>query len=126
MKKNEKNPIEVDIEYIEFIIENCLDVEYLLNEINYNYDEFINDKRNSLSAGMIVINIGEYANKLSSYIVEENSSFPWSDVIGMRHRFAHNYLGVNYVILWNTLNNDIPLIKEFFEDILSELKNGKK
>lgn len=62
---------------------------------------------------MIVINIGEYSGKLSQYIRDENKYFPWSDVIGMRHRFAHNYLGVNFVILWNTLNNDIPLIKDY-------------
>ena len=93
-----------------------------MNRINYDYDEFINDKRNSLSAGMIVINIGEYCGKLSDYIQKNHESFPWADVIGMRHRFAHNYMGVNYVILWNTLNNDIPYIKEFFENILTELK----
>lgn len=85
--------------------------------------EFMEDKRNTLSAGMIVINIGEYAGKLSDYIRLENNDFEWSDIIGMRNIFAHNYIGVDFEILWKTLNNDIPLIKEFFEDILTNLKN---
>ena len=79
-----------------------------MDEINYDYEEFIWDKRNTLSAGMLVINIGEYAGKLSDYIRLENKDFPWSDIIGMRNIFALNYLGVNFVILGNTLNNGVP------------------
>lgn len=48
---------------------------------------------------MIVINIEEYSEKLSKYIKDDNNFFPWPDVIGMRHQFAHNYLRVNFVIL---------------------------
>ena len=96
-----------------------------MDEINYDYEEFIWDKRNTLSAGMLVINIGEYAGKISEYIRLENKDFPWSDIIGMRNIFAHNYLGVNFVILWNTLNNDVPEIKEFFEDILKKLNETR-
>lgn len=58
--------------------------------------EFMEDKRNTLSAGMIVINIGEYAGKLSDYIRLENNDFEWSDIIGMRNIFAHNYIGVDF------------------------------
>ena len=79
-----------------------------MDEINYDYEEFIWDKRNTLSAGMLVINIGEYAGKISEYIRLENKDFPWSDIIGMRNIFALNYLGVNFVILGNTLNNGVP------------------
>ena len=79
-----------------------------MDKIDYDYEEFIGDKRNTLSAGMLVINIGEYAGKLSDYIRLENKDFPWSDIIGMRNIFALNYLGVNFVILGNTLNNDVP------------------
>lgn len=96
-----------------------------MDKIDYDYEEFIGDKRNTLSAGMLVINIGEYAGKISEYIRLENKDFPWSDIIGMRNIFAHNYLGVNFVILWNTLNNDVPEIKEFFEDILKKLNETR-
>lgn len=121
-KKIKDNPLEIDKEYIEFIIENCIDAETLLNEVDYDYNEFIADKRNTLSASMIIINIGEYAGKLSDKIQFEYSDFPWKDITGMRNIFAHNYLGVNFVILWNTLNNDVPMIKDFFEDILTKIK----
>ena len=96
-----------------------------MDKIDYDYEEFIGDKRNTLSAGMLVINIGEYAGKISEYIRLENKDFPWSDIIDMRNIFAHNYLGVNFVILWNTLNNDVPEIKEFFEDILKKLNETR-
>lgn len=124
-RKIKENSLEVDIGYVEFIIENCLDAETLLDKIDYDYEEFIGDKRNTLSAGMLVINIGEYAGKISEYIRLEYKDFPWSDIIGMRNIFAHNYLGVNFVILWNTLNNDVPEIKEFFEDILKKLNETR-
>ena len=124
-RKIKQNSLEVDIGQVEFIIENCLDAEALLDKIDYDYEEFIGDKRNTLSAGMLVINIGEYAGKISEYIRLENKDFPWSDIIGMRNIFAHNYLGVNFVILWNTLNNDVPEIKEFFEDILKKLNETR-
>ena len=67
---------------------------------------------------MIIINIGEYANKLSNDIRRDNPNIPWKDVIGMRNIFAHNYIGVNFKTLWDTLNEDIPYLKEHFQLLL--------
>lgn len=47
-RKIKDNPLEVDIGYLDFIIENCQDAKKLLTTVNYDYGEFMEDKRNAL------------------------------------------------------------------------------
>jgi uncharacterized protein with HEPN domain len=39
---------------------------------------------------------------------------------GMRDRLIHEYFGVNYHIVWDVVENKIPLLKIQIEEILSQ------
>ena len=62
--------------------------------------------------------IGEAANQISVEGRAELASFPWREVIGMRHRLIHAYFDINLDILWNTANDDIPAILTQIEQFL--------
>jgi uncharacterized protein with HEPN domain len=38
---------------------------------------------------------------------------------GMRDRLIHDYIGVNYSIVWDVVKNKIPQLLEQIDDILS-------
>ena len=40
--------------------------------------------------------------------------------LGMRDRLIHEYFGVNYHIVWDVVENKIPLLKIQIEEILSQ------
>lgn len=44
----------------------------------------------------------------------------WSEMSKMRDRLAHHYFGIDYTIVWETLENDIPTLKEWMEVIIQQ------
>lgn len=39
---------------------------------------------------------------------------------GMRDRLIHDYMGVNYTILWDVMKNKIPEINKLISNLLTE------
>jgi len=59
--------------------------------------------------------VGEAASKIT---LETRAAFPqikWSAMIGMRNRIIHDYLNVDYKIVWDVVNYDLP-------DLIAELE----
>jgi uncharacterized protein with HEPN domain len=52
--------------------------------------------------------IGEAASRLSSDFRTRTGFVPWKDVVGMRHKLVHDYMGVDLEAVWATAARDIP------------------
>jgi uncharacterized protein with HEPN domain len=61
--------------------------------------------------------IGEAANRLSSSFKERSSPIPWRDIIGMRNKLVHDYMGVDLEAVWETARKDIPVLKNALRDL---------
>lgn len=95
-----KNKIIVEkiLKYISKILEYTKDTEY---------DEFIN---NSILVEACVFNlsqIGELANKIDKEFAESNQSIPWRVMYGLRNKIVHDYEGVNLVLIWDIIKEDL-------------------
>jgi uncharacterized protein with HEPN domain len=55
--------------------------------------------------------IGEAATKLSETSRNELSIIPWKDIVGMRNILIHDYIGIDYEIVWNTIDSYLPKLK---------------
>lgn len=42
-------------------------------------------------------------------------TIPWKQLYGMRNRIVHGYSGVNMNIVWDTIQEDLPLLKAEIE-----------
>ncbi|MFQ6758855.1 DUF86 domain-containing protein [Desulfovibrionaceae bacterium CB1MN] len=62
--------------------------------------------------------LGEAASRIPAEIRESASEIPWRQIIATRNRLIHAYLGIDNDILWNIIEQDIPLL-------LPQLKNLK-
>lgn len=73
-------------------------------------------QENSMRVEACVFNlmqIGELAKtSLSEEIKEETKTIPWKQLYGMRNRIVHGYAGVEMKIVWDTINEDLPLLKK--------------
>ena len=61
--------------------------------------------------------IGEAARQGSRPFTERHSEIPWSEIIGMRHKVVHDYLGVDEDIVWQVITQDLPLLVAALEPI---------
>lgn len=58
-----------------------------------------------------LMQIGELAKKsLSNELKDQITSIPWNQIYGLRNRIVHGYDGVNMMIVWEVVKNDIPIL----------------
>lgn len=62
--------------------------------------------------------IGEASNHLSQAIKEEFSTIAWSQIIGLRNVFVHEYFGVDTNLVWEIIKKDLPELKSKISFIL--------
>jgi uncharacterized protein with HEPN domain len=62
--------------------------------------------------------IGEAASKIDSDFREEHDEIPWRRIIALRNRLIHDYMGINFNIVVNVLQNEIPRLSEQLKGLL--------
>jgi len=66
--------------------------------------------------------IGEAARQIQRQapeFVTAHPELPWLDMRDMRNRMIHAYFDVNISVVWNTVKNDLPSLKQQIEPLVS-------
>ena len=103
---------------IKKMIKYCNDINILMTRFNMDFEKYKTDISFQYSCNMCIIQIGELANRLSEEEKENSKNIPWRAIIGMRNLHAHDYENVDLEIVWNTLLEDIPALKQSLEKLL--------
>ena len=69
------------------------------------------------AVAMNLLVIGEGANQLSEEL-KALVPAPWPSIVGLRHRLAHAYPGVDPTILWNSAVARAPELRALLSDLL--------
>ena len=104
--------VEKILKYITKILDYTKDIEH---------DSFIN---NSILVEACVFNlsqIGELANKIDKEFEESNSLIPWRVLYGLRNKIVHDYEGVNLVLIWDIITEDLPDLKTQLDELKQKL-----
>lgn len=64
--------------------------------------------------------IGEASYMLTPEFKEHHPLTAWKDIIRMRHILVHGYYQVDPIIIWNTIESDLPVLKNQISEYLSE------
>jgi uncharacterized protein with HEPN domain len=82
------------------------------------FDDFIKDETLKRAVVRSLEIIGEATKKIPVDIKVKWNSIQWKNIAGLRNRLIHDYIGVNYKIVWDVMKNKIPdmnqLISSFF------------
>jgi uncharacterized protein with HEPN domain len=46
--------------------------------------------------------------QISREFSNAHPEIPWADIVGMRHKVVHDYLGVDEDIVWQVVTEDLP------------------
>jgi uncharacterized protein with HEPN domain len=46
------------------------------------------------------------------------NSINWKNMAGMRDRLIHDYMGINYSIVWDVVRNKIPELSEQIAEVI--------
>jgi len=64
--------------------------------------------------------LGEAANAVSKETQAAHPQVQWSAIIGMRHRLIHVYFEVDYDVIWQTVQDDLPVLIAQLEQLLAD------
>ena len=66
------------------------------------------DENLRLALTHLVQTIGEAGRQVSPPFRKAHPEIPWAKIIAMRHRVVHDYLNVDYDVVWGVLVEDLP------------------
>lgn len=78
-----------------------------------------------MSIQYITENFIKIRNKVAADFFSSYKQVPWKAVFGMRNVIAHEYADIDDEAVFNTIHNDMPVLKETAEKILADLDEGK-
>jgi uncharacterized protein with HEPN domain len=84
-------------------IENVLD--YIEGMI---FEQFVADQKTIDAVVRNFIIIGEAASHLPEDFIEMHPELPWREMRDMRNLVVHEYFGVDNMIVWETLQKNLP------------------
>jgi uncharacterized protein with HEPN domain len=61
---------------------------------------------------------------ISKDIRKAYPEIPWQDVAGMRDKLIHGYFGVDIEKVWDTAQDDLPILKQQMLEILKDFGQG--
>lgn len=56
--------------------------------------------------------IGEAASHISPEVEDQYLDIPWKEMRGIRTILAHEYFGVDLEVIWRTIQEDLPVVRE--------------
>lgn len=62
--------------------------------------------------------IGEAAGHVPDDIQERHPDVPWTQMKAMRNILVHEYFGVDTDILWQTVQEDLPLLRDKIQQLI--------
>ena len=66
----------------------------------------------------LVQTIGEAASRVSAPTRDSHPEIPWRQITGIRHRIVHDYMDVDYDVLWEVATRDLPRLAAQLEKLL--------
>ncbi len=85
-------------------------------------EEVVNDpmQRRAIIRSLEII--GEAAKKLSVPFKTEHAQIEWRKIAGTRDKLIHDYIGVDYDIVWSIVSSKLPELQWYISEILKEEK----
>jgi len=109
-----------NIDILEHIMDYCVQIDETISRLGEAYCQFENDKIYQNAVSLCVLQIGELSGLLNEEFRNKFDAVPWRNIRGMRNLVAHRYGTMKVKILWDTITNDIPVLKKYCIYILDQ------
>ncbi len=107
------------IEYMKHIRDESF---YILSVINNDLskDDFLRNETLKRAVVRSLEIIGEATKKIPADFKVKWSSIKWKNMAGMRDRLIHDYMGINYSIVWDVVKNKIPELYDQINGVIEK------
>jgi len=104
-------------EFLRHIQDECTYIISVSQELIY--EDFLKDETLKRDIVRSLEIIGEATKKIPADVKVKWNTIQWKNMAGMRDRLIHDYMGINYTIVWDVVKNKIPVIHKQISDYLN-------
>ena len=104
--------------YIHDIVESIEHIESFIHGLTF--DTFSRDAKSIHAVVRCIEIIGEASVHVSEEYRKSHALILWKRMIGMRNKMIHEYFGINMEHVWNTIEEDLPSLKEKIRSLLDD------
>jgi uncharacterized protein with HEPN domain len=106
------------VAYLRHIKDEC---SYIISVTeNLLFEDFIENETLKRAVVRSLEIIGEATKKIPADFKVKWKSIQWKNMAGMRDRLIHDYIGVNYSIVWDVMKNKIPDMHKQISEFLDK------
>lgn len=117
MRKNSKKR-----DYKDFLIDITYSIELIEKFVaGFDFEKFNQDEKTKDAIIMRIGILGEAVNNLPKKFKTDHKEIPWQDIADMRNKLIHEYFGVNTEVVWKTVKEDVPVLKEEMLKLMRQL-----
>jgi len=109
-----------DIVRLQHIIDAILEIESYLIDIDFS--NFMENSMMRFACIKQMEIIGEASNHVSEDTKKKFSNIEWSQIVGMRNVFVHEYFGVDSSLIWEIIKSDLPDLKIKITEVLKSIE----
>ena len=113
-----------NVEVLRHIVGYCQEIEKTMERFGKKYELFSEDSVYQNAVALCVLQIGELTTHFTEDFKDTYNGMPWNQIKALRNVVAHNYGKIDKEILWETIMNDIPALKEYCEKIMEQFMKG--
>jgi len=111
------------IEYLNHILDECRFI--LIATSDMTKDKLLENEVMKRAIVRSLEIIGEACKKIPADVKLKWYTISWKNMSGMRDRLIHDYVGVNYSIVWDVVVNKIPELEKQIAAAIDDLPNEK-
>jgi uncharacterized protein with HEPN domain len=108
-------------EYLKHILDECTYILSMSKDLTKN--DLLNNETLKRAIVRSLEIIGEASKKIGADFKIKWPTIQWKHMAGMRDRLIHDYMGVNYSIVWDVIIHKIPALHQQIQDVLNQEKN---
>ena len=107
-----------DDERVKKIYAYALELHEFITESHIQRDDLVEQRKLQWFVTTPISNIGEHASHLSQQYMETHPEIPWRKIAGIRNRLVHDYDGINWEIIADTIFEDLPQLIESLKHLV--------
>ena len=109
-------------DYLRDIIEYAAIADELI--VGMDFDGFNSDRRTHMAVIRAIEVIGEAARYVPESLRRAYPAVPWTRIVGTRNIVAHGYFGVDLKVVWDSVLEDLPPLRDAVARMLDDIEAG--